>query len=87
MAILNVDYADFFVFSPKGNFTERISYDDSFWKDLLINLNGFWKKFVAPEILFKNILKMNEIESLTKINRPRKIIALRQVINILSKNQ
>ena len=53
MAILNVDYADFFVFSPKGSFTERISYDKTFWNNLLINLDSFWKKFVAPEIMFK----------------------------------
>ena len=73
MAISKVDYGDFFVFTSKGNFTERIYFDENFWQNLLSKLDEFWKEFVAPEIIFKNILKLKELESneLTKIIVPK----------------
>ena len=94
MAISKVEYGDFFVFTPKGNFTERIHFDKHFWKKLLLKLNEFWKQFVAPEIIFKNILKVKELDSneLIKIDAPKQINSTVQKVNeeqitqILSKN-
>lgn len=75
MAISKVDYGDFFMFTSKGNFTERINYDKHFWQKLLSKLKEFWKQFVEPEMIFKNILKGKELDpnELIKIDAPKQI--------------
>jgi len=45
-----------------GSHTERIKFDKDFWDKTIENLNLFWQEFVAPELLFKQILRARELE-------------------------
>ena len=47
-------YADFFVFTSSGVHNSRIYFNKNFWDETLLNLDLFWRTYVAPELLFKN---------------------------------
>ena len=48
----------FFVFTFKGNVKVKVDFDTKYWVEFLDNLNWFWRKFIAPELL-TNKLKSN----------------------------
>ena len=58
MGITNCLTCDFFVFTFKGNITVKVDFDANYWEELLNNLDWFWRKFIAPELL-TNKLKLN----------------------------
>ena len=58
MGITNCLTCDFFVFTFKGNITVKVDFETKYWEELLDNLNWFWRKFIAPELL-TNKLKLN----------------------------
>ena len=55
---INCLTCDFFVFTFKGNITVKVDFETKYWEELLDNLNCFWRKFIAPELL-TNKLKLN----------------------------
>ena len=58
MGITNCLTCNFFVSTFKGNITVKVNFDTKYWEELLDNLNWFWGKFIAPELL-ANKLKLN----------------------------
>ena len=58
MGITNCLTCDSFVFIFKVNITLKVHFDTKYWEELLDNINWFWRKFVAPELL-ANKLKLN----------------------------
>ena len=58
MGITNCLTCYFFVFTFKGNITAKVDFDAKYWEELLNNLDWFWRKFIAPELL-TNKLKLN----------------------------
>ena len=69
MAITELSYTDFFVFTIHGHFTERIKFDKDFWTSMFLKLEWSWANCLAPEILPRKILhqleERNTIESTT----------------------
>ena len=61
----------FFIFTFKGNVTGKVDFDTKYWEELLGNLNWFWRKFIAPEIL-TNKLKSN----MTRIVDDKHLVAV-----------
>ena len=51
MRITNCLTCDFFAFTSKGNITVKVAFDTKYWEELLDNLNWFWRKSIAPELL------------------------------------
>ena len=49
MAICDVDFCDFVIWSPKGIAIERISRDRKFWDSLYPKLEAFYKETLLPE--------------------------------------
>ncbi|CAN7975347.1 unnamed protein product, partial [Ixodes persulcatus] len=45
------DYCDFFVWSPKDTFLQRITRDGSFWQRCVEQLRPFYFGYLLPEIL------------------------------------
>ena len=62
MALTKRNYTDFFVFTLKGYHCSRIAFDLTFWEKVLKNLDEFWKKYMVPELLFKNVYRMIEAD-------------------------
>ena len=58
MGIANCLTCDSFVFTFKGNITVKVDLETKYWEELLDNLDWFWGKFIAPELL-TNRLKLN----------------------------
>ena len=58
MGITNCLTCDFFVFTFKENITVKVDFDTKYWEELLDNLNWFWRKSIASELL-TNKLKLN----------------------------
>lgn len=48
MEILNRDWMDFYVWTPKGSSLIRINRDEEYWKVLKIALSEFWWDHVQP---------------------------------------
>ena len=63
MALTKRYYTDFLVLTLKGYHCSRIDFDKDFWDSVLKNLDEFWRTYMAPELLFKNIYRMNEAEN------------------------
>ena len=55
MAILEVDYCYFFIYTSHGHYVELIQYDKSCWDELLKKSQKFWFSFLAPEILTRRL--------------------------------
>ena len=57
-----------------GNLTVRVDYKHSYWEKLLSNLEWFWKKVIAKELLTKKLKKkMNRIadeNTLVAVSKP-----------------
>ena len=51
MGVTGRMYTDFFVFTFNGYHLERIKFDQSKWERLLLNLDQFWRNFVAHKLL------------------------------------
>ena len=58
MGTTNCLTCDFFAFTFKWNITVKVDFETKYWEELLDNLNWFWRKFIAPELL-TNKLKLN----------------------------
>ena len=62
MAVTNCSFCDFFVFTFQGYVTCRVNYNKHFWGEVIDSLIWFWKKFIAPELLFRGYKKnMNRV--------------------------
>ena len=57
LAATKRSYCDLFIFSFMGNLTVRVDYKHSYWEKLLSNLEWFWKKVIAKELLTKKFKK------------------------------
>ena len=57
MAILNVEWCDFVVFSNDSVIVDRILADYDYWKKICDTLDEFYMKHVIPEILSGTIFK------------------------------
>ena len=62
MALTKRKYTDFFVLTLEGHHCSRIYFDEEFWGTVLTNLDEFWKRYMVPELLFKNVYRMNEAD-------------------------
>ena len=62
MALTKRKYTDFFVLTLKGHHCSRIYFDEKFWGNVLNNLDEFWKRYMVPELLFKNVYRVNEAD-------------------------
>ncbi|CAG2197425.1 unnamed protein product [Mytilus edulis] len=49
MALYEVPWVDFVVWTTKGISVERISFDEALWKDMLFKLNSFYLNSIIPE--------------------------------------
>ncbi|XP_066924721.1 uncharacterized protein [Clytia hemisphaerica] len=63
MALTKRSYTDFFVLTLKGYHCSRIYFDKDFWDSVLKNLDEFWRTYMVPELLFKNVYRMNEADN------------------------
>ena len=53
MAALGVQWCDFIVWAPAFLHTERITWDESFWKNkCLSQLTNYYTSFLAPELIY-----------------------------------
>ena len=43
-------WCDLFIWTPNGTFTERISYDATFWNIAYRKLQTFYNEFLLPEL-------------------------------------
>ena len=64
LAITKLKYADFFIFTSAGIHNSQIEFDPDFRNETLENLDMFWKTYVAPELLFRNIFRMNQVDKM-----------------------
>ena len=48
LAITHAKWCDFCVYTPHGFSSERITFDDSFWKSVVSKLDDFYFKYVVP---------------------------------------
>ena len=61
MALMNVSWCDFVVYTAGGIFIERIYFDGDFWYDpVLPALKGFFVQHVAPELISRRLLKTKQ---------------------------
>lgn len=51
MAICEVKWCDFIIWSPKGMYVERITYDEEFWMPLALALRKISHSLLIPEII------------------------------------
>ena len=55
MALCDVDYSDFVVWTRNGGVTVRVFRDENFLEDIVPTLNSFYVKCVLPELLTSRI--------------------------------
>lgn len=65
MAVTGRSYCDFFVYTTKGYFKERITYDRALWSRMEAQFEWFWKCIICPEIFLKTVKKSLDV-SVTK---------------------
>ncbi|KAK7485561.1 hypothetical protein BaRGS_00023249 [Batillaria attramentaria] len=49
MGVMNLDWCDFFVWTPHSYFVERVSFDRIFWQSLKRSLIEFHHQYLVPE--------------------------------------
>lgn len=57
MAVCNVSFCDFLIWSPKGITVERILQDSVFWEGLLPRLQKYYRCVLLPEYLEMRVLR------------------------------
>lgn len=55
MALTRRKYCDFFVYTHKGYFMQRIYFDNNHWCELLLNLEYFFRNYLAEELVHGNV--------------------------------
>lgn len=50
MALYEVQWADFVVWTTKGISVERITFDETLWQEMLKKLHSFYLNSVIPEL-------------------------------------
>ena len=55
MAIVGVEYCDFFVYTAKGHHIERICFDPTFWENVQNNLIQFWMEYLSEELIYGSL--------------------------------
>jgi hypothetical protein len=63
MAFCNARYCNFFVYTSRGYYLERVAFDTRLWQDMLEELRNFWITFVAPYILSPQVQHVSEAKS------------------------
>ncbi len=53
MAICSRKWCDFVIYTNKGISVQRIKFDESFWKDMLLKLKSFYVTSVLPKLAQK----------------------------------
>ena len=53
LAITGREYCDFFVYTSRGEYIERIRFDDTLWLQLLERLKRFWINHLPCKILLE----------------------------------
>jgi hypothetical protein len=61
MALTGRHWCDFFVWTLKGHYVERIPFDASFWKEMSSKLNLFYEHYVVPEFFTERIKRGKEL--------------------------
>ena len=69
MAVIGVNYCDFFVFSFAGFALVRVEFDCFFWNILVESFVWFWKQYVGPEILTKQLKRKMISEKVIMIHK------------------
>lgn len=62
MAITGRLYCDFFVYTVNGHFHERVLFDDSYYKDLLCDLDKFFKCYIVHEFKTRTVQNSQNTE-------------------------
>ena len=83
MAVTELGYTDFFVFTIHGHFTERIKFDRDFWTSMFLKLEWFWVNCLAPEILTRKIL--HQLEERNTLQSTTNTVATSTGFEILSR--
>ena len=53
MAVLNVEWCDFIVWTPSWIFIERVAFDNKFWEEkCLPKLSSTYIHVLAPELVY-----------------------------------
>ena len=55
MAVCNVVWCDFVLWTKAGIFVERIHFDMQFWKSVFASLNNFFDHALLPEIVLRRV--------------------------------
>ena len=55
MAVLSLEYCDFFVYTAKGYHLERICFDPVFWEMVQENLVEFWMTYLSHELIYGSL--------------------------------
>ena len=63
MAIVGVDYCDFFVYTAKGHHIERICFDTLFWKRVQSNLIQFWMEYLSKELIYGSLANTEVLDN------------------------
>ena len=57
MGVVGVEFADYFIYTAKGTYFERILFDGVCYKQISDSAKAFWVKYVAPELLYGTLEK------------------------------
>lgn len=57
LALANAEWGDFFVYTSHGHCVTRVSFDPLFWETMKANLSNFFQKFLAPELVTRQLQK------------------------------
>ncbi|XP_041376830.1 uncharacterized protein LOC121389299 [Gigantopelta aegis] len=55
MAVCQRNFCDFFVWTLRGDFLQRIDFDIKFWENCLNKINSFYLKAVIPELFSERV--------------------------------
>ena len=60
MGVTGRNWCDFFVFTSGGHHLERLYFDESCWNSSLIEAEQFFVRFIAPELVHKQLKQQVE---------------------------
>ena len=82
MGVTGGKFTDFFIFTFKGYYRERILFNEKFWNVLLPKLVWFWWRYVGPELITMNLkLKLEEQDSIQDVSYVEEDCVLSQCIS------
>ena len=64
LGVFKMSWCDFFVFTHKGYFLERVYFNDSVWTEIVKSAEFFFLNYVAKELVEPNVILSKEIVTL-----------------------